>query len=389
MGRFLLLALVSSSAAFAQGKCRPAGDLNAPRSAHTATLLQDGRVLVVGGRGSDATTELKSAELFDPKTSKWKAAAALAIGRAGHTATLLQDGRVLVTGGTGSDQQGGGSRYVALTSVELYDPKTNSWKSAAPMKDARNWHTATLLADGRVLVVGGAREMRQHLASAELYLPAEDAWKPAPPMAEARCLHLALAVEGGALVLGGRNNKTDKDTGYGKPIGTCERYDAARNTWSAAPEMTDARQYHAAVSLPDGRPFVIGGAAPTLLTNLTEWLGPQDTEWKQPEHSLTMGRAHHTATLLPSGEVLVIGGETPEAVDSALVQRFEPKAERWCVAGQLRASRKKHTATLLPSGKVLVVGGTSAGVPEPTAELCETVAKSGSCTEPPGPTLGF
>jgi N-acetylneuraminic acid mutarotase len=123
---------------FAQGKCRSAGALEAARSGHTATLLQDGRVLVVGGRGSDATTELLSVELYQPKTNRWSAAASLSLGRAGHTATLLDDGRVLVTGGTGQDSTDGGHRYVALTSVELYDPRSNTWSAGAPMKDARN-----------------------------------------------------------------------------------------------------------------------------------------------------------------------------------------------------------------------------------------------------------
>jgi Kelch motif/Galactose oxidase, central domain len=372
---------------FAQGKCRSAGALEAARSGHTATLLQDGRVLVVGGRGSDATTELLSVELYQPKTNRWSAAASLSLGRAGHTATLLDDGRVLVTGGTGQDSTDGGHRYVALTSVELYDPRSNTWSAGAPMKDARNWHTATRLDDGRVLVAGGAREMRQHLRSAELFTPDAGTWAPAAPLAEARCLHQAVNVPGGVLVVGGRSNKGDRDTGYGGPLASVERYDAAANTWSAAPELTEPRQYHAVAQQAEGHTLVVCGAAPTLLTNQTEWLGPSATEWKEGAQNPPLGRAHHTATVLPSGDVLVIGGETSEAVDSDLAQRLDVKRERWCVAGQLKASRKKHTATLLKSGKVLVVGGTSAGIPEADAELCEVTA--GACTEPPGPTLGF
>ena len=386
--RFLCcLLLLLPPLTFAQGKCRSGNALKSARSGHTATLLQDGRVLVVGGRGSDATTELLSVELYEPKTNKWSAAAPLGLGRAGHTATLLDDGRVLVTGGTGQDATDGGHRYVALTSVELYDPKTNRWSAGPPMKDARNWHTATRLDDGRVLVVGGAREMRQHLSSTELFTPDAGSWASAAPLAEARCLHQAVNVPGGVLVVGGRSNKGDKDTGYGRPLGSTERYDAAAGTWSRAPELTEPRQYHAVVPQAEGHTLVVCGAAPTMLTNQTEWLGPQATEWKESAQNPPLGRAHHTATVLPSGDVLVIGGETSEAVDSDLVQRLDVKLERWCVAGELKASRKKHTATLLKNGKVLVVGGTSAGIPESTAELCEVTA--GACTEPPGPTLGF
>lgn len=388
MARLILLVLwILPALGAAQGRCRPAGALGQARSGHTATLLADGRVLVVGGRGADATVELASAELFDPRSNRWKKAAPMAQGRAGHTATLLTDGRVLVTGGTGQDAADAGHRYVALASTELYDPGTNAWTRGPPMADARNWHTATLLPDGRVLVAGGAREMRQHLASAELFLPDAGAFAPAAPMHDARCLHAAVPAPGGALVLGGRNNKTDRDTGYGKPIATAERFDAATGRWTALPELTEPRQYHAAVARPDGTAVVVCGAAPTLLTNQVEALAPGAAAWKEAEANPPLGRAHHTATLLPAGELVVIGGETSEAVDSALVQRLDPKGERWCVAGSLKASRKKHTATLLPAGKVLVVGGTSAGIPEDTAELCELTR--GACVEPPGPTLGF
>src|SRR5207302_6361926 len=85
------------------GKFRPAGALATARSGHTATLLQDGRVLVVGGRAFDGLTELSAVEIYEPKTNQWRKTAPLSAGRSGHTATLLKDGRVLVAGGTAHD----------------------------------------------------------------------------------------------------------------------------------------------------------------------------------------------------------------------------------------------------------------------------------------------
>lgn len=383
----LLGPLLAAAPAAAQGRFRAAGQLFEARVGHTATLLADGRVLVVGGRGADATVELHSAELYDPRASRWSRAGALAAGRAGHTATLLPDGRVLVTGGTGHDDADGGHRYVALASAELYEPRANRWRPAAPMGEARNWHSATLLADGRVLVAGGAREARQHLASAELYDPARDGWAPAAPLLEARCLHQVVAVDGGVLVVGGRSNKGDRDTGYGRPLASAERYEAAAGVWRAAPELSEEKQFHAAVALADGRVLVVAGAAPTMLTNLAEWLSPGGAGWTLAEASLSLGRAHHSASALPSGDVLVVGGETADEVDSDLAQRLDAKTARWCVAGKLQASRKKHTATVLPGGQVLVVGGTSAGLPERLAERWEPA--KGACVEPPGPSLEF
>ena len=132
------------------------------RHGHTATLLADGKVLVVGGNGgANGRNAMDSAELYDPADGSWTAALNLIGGRADHTATLLADGTVLVAGG------GGGLQYRALASAELYDPVTGSWSAAGTMITARKDATATLLADGRVLIVGGDVASGDPMAAAE------------------------------------------------------------------------------------------------------------------------------------------------------------------------------------------------------------------------------
>src|SRR5204862_5876960 len=124
------------------------GALGDARFYHTATLLQDGRVLVAGGVGActDRTTcpPLASAEIFDPRSGTWRRTGSLNDARYQHTATLLQDGRVLVAGG-------GGTAGV-LSSAELYDPGSGRWTRVGSLAGARRLHTATLLQDGRALV---------------------------------------------------------------------------------------------------------------------------------------------------------------------------------------------------------------------------------------------
>jgi hypothetical protein len=117
------------------------------RYRQTATLLPSGKVLVAGGLNG---APLTSAELYDPATNSWSAAGLLGTGRYYHTATLLPSGKVLATAGLG----GNGSTSSPLTSAELYDPATNTWSAAASLSTARYWHTATLLPSGKVLVVG-------------------------------------------------------------------------------------------------------------------------------------------------------------------------------------------------------------------------------------------
>ena len=120
------------------------------RDRHTATLLQDGRVLVVGG-GGEGYASRTSVELYDPATGTFSRTGSLKTGRWLHTATLLSDGRVLIAGGRSPND----STYA---SAELYDPRTGKFTSTGSMKASRQQHTATLLPDGRVLIAGGFQQ---------------------------------------------------------------------------------------------------------------------------------------------------------------------------------------------------------------------------------------
>ncbi|HYS01567.1 MAG TPA: kelch repeat-containing protein, partial [Candidatus Eisenbacteria bacterium] len=130
----------------------------------------------------------------------WLPAATLTTGRAQHTATLLRTGKVLVTGGVDG-------RGLASATVELFDPIVNHWTEGPEMSVPRTQHTATMLEDGRVLVVGGFRQkdpLGETLSSAELYDPATNRWAPAGSMAFRRARHSAVLLrDGRVLVLGG------------------------------------------------------------------------------------------------------------------------------------------------------------------------------------------
>ena len=129
----------------------PAGLLQQPRTQHSATLLSDGQVLVVGG--SSERSRLASVERYDPLSNTWSRLPALAQGRVGHTATLLASGQVLVAGGSGLQGD--------LATAERWDPASAAWTPVAPMSEPRMYHTATNLgADGKddrikILVAGG------------------------------------------------------------------------------------------------------------------------------------------------------------------------------------------------------------------------------------------
>jgi subtilase family serine protease len=223
------------------GTWRPTGRMSVARRYHTATRLTDGRVLVAGGEGRAAAT----AEIYDPITGTWTLTGPMSLSRYQHTATQLLSGSVLVVGGV--DAQGR-----LLSSAELYEPTTRSWRSVGSMGTSRSYHTATRLKDGRVLVAGGAGDSTRN-ASAELYDPATDRWGPTGPMAQPRRYHTAtLLPMGQVLLTGGYDGSTGIHT-------STELYNPVIGTWTEVALMNTERYHHAVALLLDGRVLVIGG----------------------------------------------------------------------------------------------------------------------------------
>ncbi len=174
--------------------------MNTARAHHTASLLEDGRVLVAGGFNNSGS-DLLSAEVYDPATRLFTPTGDFATARRNHTATHLPDGKIMVVGG----YHGTGEVMEALSSVEIYDPETGIWNATGSLGTARFSHTATLLPDGNVLVVGGENGGGP-LASAEIYDPNEGSWSYTGSMTSPRTGHTAtLLREGRVLVVGGED----------------------------------------------------------------------------------------------------------------------------------------------------------------------------------------
>src|SRR5438445_5848069 len=159
----LALGIASPASAQAPGTWAPMADLNQPRADHTATLLANGTVLVAGGRDA-AGQPLASAEIYDPATGAYTLLASpLPAPVWGHTANRLSDGTVLIAGGTGD----GG---LPVAAAQLFDPATGAFTALDPLRTPRRRHAATLLPDGRVVLVGGT-DGGEPLASFEVYDP--------------------------------------------------------------------------------------------------------------------------------------------------------------------------------------------------------------------------
>jgi len=199
--------------AFAGEQVQSAGSMSVARRGHTATVLADGRVLIVGGL--DASGPLSAAEIFDPGSKSFTLAGNLVNPRYGHTATLLANGRILIAGG--QDASG------LLASAEIFDPadaNTPFRLLAASMGAARAGHTATLRRDGSVLLAGG-----DAAGTAETFDPGtESFYSPLLNMAASRTGHTAtpLADDNVFLVGGG--------------TATIELFNAASNSFSIWPQ---------------------------------------------------------------------------------------------------------------------------------------------------------
>jgi hypothetical protein len=328
----------------ASGKLKDIGPMHRPRSLHTATLLSDGRVLIIGGRdmmtsrhvsgtlslgypprGSKEIeiiyTEQPEVEVFDPKTQRFDLMSmSLGCSRSGHTASLLQDGRVLVVGGIRErtyNEGRGSSSFEMPDHSELVDPRRHRVEPAGPMRQARTGHTATVLQDGNVLITGGS----------------------------------------------------SKDWEI-EPIDSCELFSPPSASFLPAYSLNHARHGHDAVLLDDGRVLIAGGGEHETTYEL---YNPHTGGFELGRDTLSQAAKSPQLTLLPSGKVLMTGftrrdgdantgfnySDLPDAAvfDNSLDQ-FKP------VPNGLNEVRSGMRCVSLLDGRGLVVGGRDGNPPK-------------------------
>jgi WD40 repeat protein len=362
----------SATAAALRQAFTATGSMKEARQQASATLLRDGRVLVVGGNAVNNVATAPSAELYDPATGRFTLTGSPHVYGVPITSVLLKSGRVLVIGcdasvGCGSQLAdvydpstglfsaigpitGGGStgcefctatllndgrvlvaRGVGSQPSLLYDPSTNAFAATGSMTTARIVDTATLLSDGRVLIVGGfdgttTRPLTMSLASAELYDPETGTFSPTGSMTTPRVDQTATLLSDGRVLIAGGVDSTG-DASAGKVLASAELYDPETGTFSPTGAMATARGIQTATLLSDGRVLIAGGsdfgviaggsASPgdVLEGNIlasAELYDPK-TGTFSPTGSMTTVRVDHTATLLSDGRVLIAGGADSSA----------------------------------------------------------------------------
>ena len=341
----LAIGLVASAAfpihAQTSGAWASTGTLNTPRTFHTATLLQNGQVLVVGGESG--TTFLTSAELYNSATGKWTVTGSTATSRMDHVATLLPNGEVLVAGG----YLGVDSSYhpIYTATAELYNPSTGRWTPAANMTVPRAFAGAALLPNGQVLVAGGSNADGTSNTTAELYNPSTGAWTATSNMPIGESSPATVLANGQVLVAGG-------DGG--------ELYNPSTGRWTKTPAL-----YYfgstgiSATLLPNGDGLIYGNK---FSCYAGQFYNPSTNTWARTIGQCGNAISSGPLTLLGTGKVLLAGAiiiYSGHASPTANCRLYDPATNSWTLTGSLLQS-VRHSATRLLNGQVLAVGGSDA-----------------------------
>ena len=370
-----LVLLAGADVVNASGTWSPTGSMSIGRFSFTATLLQNGKVLVAGG---DTPGEIitNTAELYDPTTGTFTPTGSMHQARVGFSATLLQNGKVLVEGGASNTVE-------ALNTAEVYDPATGTWAMTGKMKQGRQQDSAVLLGDGTVLVTGGnidrtpcADVCVNTIAESEIYNPSTGQWKTVGEMTIARSFFTTtLLPTGKAIAVGGRIH-TGPDYFDFHAIAWADLYDSATKKWSATSTMSISREDHSTSLLSNGQVLAMGGTTVDFngITVASAELYDSTTGSWASTGSMLQGRERFTATLLQNGQVLVAAGDYYDGVNAGFLtecELYDPDLGTWSLTGSMATPRFGARAVLLPDGRVLEAGGDTdfSGIPTALAEV--------------------
>src|SRR5205085_260265 len=311
------MAPLTSGEIFASSVFTSAGNMSAARYQPTASLISAGATILITGGANASGSAINTAETFQVASKAFGATTvSMLCAHKGHTATVLQGGKVLIAGRAG---------ITTNPCAELYDPVAGTFTRTGDMTTPVSDHAAVLLANGKVLIVGGS-------------------------VNGTSCI--SCTATSGA-----------------------ELYDPGTGTFTATSHtLVGARSSPTATLLPSGKVLVAGGGVTPSggPVRTAELYDPVPDTLTSIASTISVERQFHTATLLPNGKVLLAGGlTTAGSVATATADLYDPATNTFHATGPMASTRMHHTATSLGNGVILIVGGTM----QPTSPLGETSAE--------------
>lgn len=318
--------------------------------------------------------------MLRPSVKTWIAAAKRELRRGSFSCVELDDGRVWIAGGETPER-------IALSSTELWNPRTDQWTAGPELDTARTAHFGVRLASGMVLIGGGRDAEGDRLESAQLW-SADLKARPRKlePLLASRESSVALALKDGGAIIAGGDASSEAHL-------SVELLDESTGQWSEGEAAAGIADLFGAALLPDGRVIAAGGASRAGWANdggvhyrqdsvrSTRIFSPLDRRWTAGEE-LISARMDHRLVVLFDGRVLATGGlRAGEFLASAEI--WDWRSERWEAVGSMAHGRAQHAMCALPDGRVLVTGGSSADGIRRETELWDP--DDGAFT--PGPLL--
>jgi hypothetical protein len=266
-------------------------------------------------------------------------------GRSFHTATLLADGKVLLAGGYNNG---------VTATAEVFDPVNATFTPAGSLNAPGYLQTATLLEDGRVLVAGGYNPSAGGTqGSAEIFSPVSGTFTPIASMHSVRTGHSATRLADGRVLLAAGDTNVET-------IASAEIFDPLSATFSTIASLNAPRAYYTATLLADGRVFLAGGWSNVYGYLASAEIFDPASESFTTTGSLSVARGQHSATRLADGRVLLAGGFQNGDIAMPDAEIFDSATGTFTMTtGPLNVARGGHTSTLLSTGEVLLTGGFS------------------------------
>jgi hypothetical protein len=278
----------------------------------------------------------------------WQAPIAMVQRHQNGAAVSLLDGRAMVLGGLHNTYDAANDTWKSEVSaaVEIFDPASGVWTEAASFPEPRHYHSATVLSDGRVLVVGGSTFVgccTEEKRTAFLYDPTSDSWKTVAPSNEPHLGHSAVALDDGRVLL--------VDQFYN------EIYDPATDVWTNVPTSPVHFQYFQSIRLHDGRVLAAAGCTAPDYQRQSEIFDPTTSTWT----AQLMNAPHCWGRLamLPDGRVLAAGGFDWEATDheQTASEIFDPATNHWTPTAPMNTPHSSFALTTMSDGSILAAGG--------------------------------